>query len=130
MARVEELSQPTPGTDEAPPPVDMSAVYVDAALRHSKKNRVFGLGSRSRSYSAPSVSSAAPPQPDTQAAIRALQEKMDAQQAALQEKMDAQAALLQAQQEKIDQQQEMLRQQAEMFELMRAQFRGPPPSSS
>ncbi|KAH6794704.1 hypothetical protein C2S52_005181, partial [Perilla frutescens var. hirtella] len=78
LARVEELSQPTPGTDEAPPPVDMSVVYVDAALQHSKKNRVFGLDSQSRSYSAPSVSSAAPPQPDTQAAIRALQEKMDA----------------------------------------------------
>ncbi|KAH6774273.1 hypothetical protein C2S51_012677 [Perilla frutescens var. frutescens] len=128
FARVEELSQPTPNTDEAPPPVDMSVVYVDAARRHSKKNRVFGLGSRSRSYSTPSVLSAAPPQPDTQAAIRALQEQMEAQQAALRHQMDAQAALLQAQQEKIDQQQEMIRQQAEMFELMRAQFRGPPPS--
>ncbi|KAH6765264.1 hypothetical protein C2S51_016513 [Perilla frutescens var. frutescens] len=98
----------------------MSAVYVDAARRHSKKNRVFGLGSRSRSYSTPSVSSAAPPQPDTQAAIRALQEQMEAKQAALRQQMDAQAALLQAQQEKIDQQQKMIRQQAEMFELMRA----------
>ncbi|KAH6838148.1 hypothetical protein C2S53_001239 [Perilla frutescens var. hirtella] len=82
LARVEELSQPTPGTDEASP-VDMSAIYVDTAHQHSKKNRIFGLGNRSRSYSAASVSSAASPQPDTQAAIRGLQEKMDAQTALL-----------------------------------------------
>ncbi|KAH6787168.1 hypothetical protein C2S52_006720 [Perilla frutescens var. hirtella] len=60
LARIEELSQPTPGTDEAPQ-VDMSVVYVDTTCQHSKKNPIFGLDSRSRSVSAPSVSSAAPP---------------------------------------------------------------------
>ncbi|KAH6788427.1 hypothetical protein C2S51_003433 [Perilla frutescens var. frutescens] len=77
LARVEELSQPTSGIDE-PPHVDMSVVYVDTAHQHSKKNRIFWLDSRSWSLSAPSVSSSAPPQPDTQAAIKKLQEKMDA----------------------------------------------------
>ncbi|KAH6793658.1 hypothetical protein C2S52_004135 [Perilla frutescens var. hirtella] len=85
--RIAELSQPIPGTDEVPK-VDMSTIYVDTSRQHSKKNRIFGFDSQSRSISAASVSSAAPPQPDTQAAIRELQTKMNAQ-----------AELLQAQQE-------------------------------
>ncbi|KAH6767061.1 hypothetical protein C2S52_018044 [Perilla frutescens var. hirtella] len=68
LDRGKELSQSIPGTNEVPE-MDMSIIYVDTVCQHSKKNRIFGFDSQSRSISTASVSSAAPPQPDTQTAI-------------------------------------------------------------